>query len=59
MQYAFIFKPCTKSTLSSVERKFVGSSSFICAGASILLSFCGISSKMSLIVMSFEDTEGL
>ncbi len=48
-----------RSTLNSVEGKFVGSSSFIGAGASILLSLCGISSKISLIVMSFEDAEGL
>ncbi len=48
-----------RSTLNSVEGKFVGSSSFIGAGASILLSLCGISSKISLIVMSFGDAEGL
>ncbi len=48
-----------KSTLNSVEGKFVGGSSFIGVGVSILLSLCGISSKISLIVMSFEDAEGL
>ena len=48
-----------KSTLSSVDGRDVGSSSFIGAGERILLSLCGTSSKMSLRVISFEDTERL
>ena len=48
-----------KSALSSVDGRAVGNSSLMGAGERILLSLWGTSSKMSLIVISFEDTERL